>query len=268
MSPPLSALPPLLVASPPPPPRPASGVAGGERADLLPLGSALLGFLRRLSRHADREWLRAHRAEHEEAVVLPLRALLVRWVAVLGPLIPGLAPDAHRRGLLRVYRDARFVAAGASPFHGRVGLQLRHRASTAGAPAPSVTLRLEPGASALQIGLPRAAPGAMRLLRGALIDDPVLWSQLAGSMEVAGGRWIGAPGVLPRSLARAPAHLHPFLTRRTLAVEWPLTDTQVAEGDLTAFALPLVEAAAPLLRFQCLALGLQAGVGSTLPAGR
>jgi len=232
------------------------------------LGVALIDFLRQLAQHPDRDWLRARSTEHQADVVEPLRKLLKRWVESFGPLIPGLAPDAARRGLLRVYRDARFVRPGTSPFHRRVGVQLRHRASSAHAPAPSVTLHLEPAASRLTIGLPRPGTGTMGPLRAAMLADPVLWSQLAASMQACGGEWIGKPGRLSRAQSVAPECLHPFLSRPVLAVSWPVSDAHAASSDLTAWARPYIEAAAPLLRFQCLALGLDATSGSTARSAR
>jgi len=224
------------------------------------LGVALLQFLAELRDHNHRDWMRQHAERHRTEVVDPLLRLLQRVVARVGTLIPGFGHPAPRTCLLRVQRDARFVGKHA-PFWVRSGLQIRHRASVPGAPAPAVTLHLEPGACRVSVGLPRAASGSMASIRAAMVARPDLFEAVVHAVAAGVASWAGAPDRRLTGLERRLPHLAPHLGRRCQAATWQLTDHQVGTADLSDVVVRAVLVGLPLLRYQCLALGLDPGPG-------
>ena len=152
------------------------------------LGAPLLAFLEALAHHNNRSWMHEHAARHRSDVVLPLQRLLRDVVSRVGEQVPGAGNGPHEAVVLRVRRDARFVGTG-EPFRPYSGIQVRHRASLPGAPAPALTVQLQPGLSRISVGLVRAAPGSMRSIRAAMMGRPDLWLTVARTLEESGGRW-------------------------------------------------------------------------------
>jgi uncharacterized protein (TIGR02453 family) len=246
---------------------PSSGAPSAELSPERPatenevhLGLGVVAFLEDLHEHNQRAWMQANADRHLAMVVRPLQRLLQRTVASLGDCLPGFCSSTNDAALLRLQRDARFVGSG-SPFWTRTGLQLRHRASVPGAPAPSLTLHLEPGQSHVSVGLPRAAAGSMSALRAAMVTRPGLWEMVALRIDQAGALWMGSPERRLTRLEAGHTSLAPHLGRRCQAALWPLTDHQVAHEDLLPRLLRAVRVGLPLLRYQCLALGLDPGSG-------
>ena len=202
----------------------------------------------------------AHADQYRSHVLLPLQQLLRAVVSRVGGMVPGSAEGPHEAVVLRVRRDARFVGSG-QPFHLRTGLQIRHRASLPGAPAPAVTLHLEPGVSRISVGLVRAAPGSMRSIRAAMVARPALWLTVAARLESTGAVWADAP--TRRLTVREQQHgpLVPYLAHSNQAVCWWLTDRAVSETDLLPELVQAVRHGLPLLRYQCLAMGLSPRAG-------
>ena len=77
-------------------------------------------FLRDLGANNSREWFTAHRAEYEEHLLTPLRAL----AAELAPMMATIDPDFELRParvVSRIHRDTRF-AKDKSPFRDHMWL--------------------------------------------------------------------------------------------------------------------------------------------------
>ncbi len=84
-----------------------------------------LTFLRALTRHNDREWFKAHKADYESHVKAPLLELLAR----LEPDLHAFAPEyvAHPKvSLFRIYRDTRF-SANKAPLKTNAAAHFPHR---------------------------------------------------------------------------------------------------------------------------------------------
>ena len=84
---------------------------------------------------------------------------------------------------------------------------------------------------------------------------------VARTLEQSGGNWADD---VPRRLTsreRATPSLAPYLACGNQAFCWPLSDRSVSEDDLLPAILRAVRLGAPLLRFQCLAMGLDPGPG-------
>lgn len=87
-----------------------------------------LTFLRRLKRHNDRDWFRAHREQYESDV----RAPMVRTIEQVAVDLPAFAPDlvaTPKASMYRIYRDTRF-SADKTPFKTHVSAVFPHRRLT------------------------------------------------------------------------------------------------------------------------------------------
>src|SRR4051812_2359594 len=64
-------------------------------------------FLKNLSRHNERAWFEAHRADYESSYVQAGRA----FAAALGPRLQAIDAEVHAepRSLMRIHRDTRFA---------------------------------------------------------------------------------------------------------------------------------------------------------------
>src|SRR3954469_10869726 len=70
-------------------------------------------FFRALSRHQDRTWFAAHKAEYEEGWVRPMTALLAEVHGKLDGAYPTVELEAPK--VFRIHRDVRF-SADKSPY--------------------------------------------------------------------------------------------------------------------------------------------------------
>jgi len=68
---------------------------------------ATLQFFRGLARHNAKPWFEAHRAEYEETVREPMRALIEEMDVRLARFAPEIVGDP-KRSMFRIYRDIRF----------------------------------------------------------------------------------------------------------------------------------------------------------------
>ena len=87
-----------------------------------------LSFLRRLKRHNERDWFRAHRDQYEAHVRAPMERVIER----LAMDIPAFAPDLvanPKASIYRIHRDTRF-SPDKTPFKTHVSAVFPHRRLT------------------------------------------------------------------------------------------------------------------------------------------
>ena len=87
-----------------------------------------LTFLRRLKRHNDRDWFRAHRDQYDAHV----RAPMVGIIEQLATDLPAFAPElvaTPKGSIYRIYRDTRF-SPDKTPFKTHVSAVFPHRRLT------------------------------------------------------------------------------------------------------------------------------------------
>src|SRR5262245_49580699 len=119
--------------------------------------TATLQFLRQLKRNNKREWFEAHRAEYENDVREPMRALIAEMDSRLARFAPEIVADP-RRSMFRIHRDIRFskdkspykTNAGCWFFHGEARRQVGQEAEGGSA---GFYFHLEPGQSFVAGGL-------------------------------------------------------------------------------------------------------------------
>lgn len=84
-----------------------------------PFTRKTLAFLRALTRHNDRDWFRARKADYEQHVRGPMVEVLGRLAADFPRFAPELISDP-RVSLFRIYRDTRF-SANKAPLKTQIG---------------------------------------------------------------------------------------------------------------------------------------------------
>lgn len=119
-------------------------------------------FLRRLKRHNDREWFRAHKADYLRLVREPLEALLAR----IDQEFRGFAPElvaAPAVSLFRIHRDTRF-SADKSPLKTQIGAVFPDRRLPRKAGA-GLYLEIGPDGTLIAGGLYAPTPPELRRVR-------------------------------------------------------------------------------------------------------
>jgi len=87
--------------------------------------SATLTFFRGLARHNAKPWFEAHRADYEQEVVAPMRALIEEMDVRLARFAPEITGHP-KRSMFRIYRDVRF-SKDKSPYKTNAGCWFWHR---------------------------------------------------------------------------------------------------------------------------------------------
>jgi uncharacterized protein (TIGR02453 family) len=163
--------------------RKASGRAGGQaRADAGAASREFRGFrpdalqfLKRLTRHNNREWFERHRAVYETEVRDPLRALVEEMDVRLARVAPELVGDP-RRSVFRIHRDVRF-SADKSPYKTNAACQFYHCDAGRGAgqdadgAGAGLYFQLADGECFAAGGIWMPARPALEKIREALADD-------------------------------------------------------------------------------------------------
>lgn len=132
----------------------------------------ILGFLRRLHDHNDREWFDAHRDEWTRAKrrFVAFTERLIAGIAAFDPSVRGLRPQDCT---YRIARDTRF-SADKTPYKTHVGAYVAPRGKKSG--FAGYYLHLEPscdgmlGGSLLAAGLYCPEPHVLRSVREEILD--------------------------------------------------------------------------------------------------
>jgi uncharacterized protein (TIGR02453 family) len=217
------------------------------------LGPGLLGFLKELELHNDREWFLKNKARYEGAVQEPALRFIRGMGPRLGKLSRHLAADARPFGgsLSRIYRDTRF-SKDKRPYKTHVGIHFSHEAAGKDAHLPGFFLHLAPKESMLAAGVWHPEPAALRKIRGAILATPDRWGPLTrGGLRLGGDSYARVPTGID------PAHRYAEdLKRKDFYATLSLTDSSVASPE---FATTIEKACGrlnPLNRFLAGALGV------------
>jgi uncharacterized protein (TIGR02453 family) len=217
----------------------------------------LFAFVTELAANNNRAWFQAAKARYEEDVQQPA----LQFVSDFGPRLKKISrhfvadPRPVGGSLFRIHRDTRF-AKDKTPYKTHVGIHFRHEIAK-DAYAPGFYLHLEPGNVFAGAGIWHPPAEALAKIRHRLVANPRDWRAAIGgapfqrSFEMAG-----------ESLTRSPkgfAADHPLIDdlKRKDFIAVAILNQQQATGPgfLDLFA-ERCEAAAPLVRYVCRALGV------------
>jgi uncharacterized protein (TIGR02453 family) len=223
-------------------------------------GPELFTFLRELRDHNDREWFAANKARYEADVLEPALAFIEDFGYRLGEISPHMRADARQNGgsLFRIYRDTRF-SKDKSPFKTNTGMHFRH-ARAKDAPAPAFYLHLEPDRVFTGAGIWHPDTKTANRIREAIVAKSGRWRAATREPPFAGRLELGG---LDASLKRVPSGFdkeHEFaddLRRRDFFGWATLSEQAALAPDFLDRYTDVCQAATPLMRFLCDALGLE-----------
>ena len=138
--------------------------------------SATLAFFRGLARHNAKPWFEAHRADYEQEVVVPMRALIEEMDVRLARFAPEITGHP-KRSMFRIYRDVRF-SKDKSPYKTNAGCWFWHRdadprvGDSAEGGGAGFYFHLQPGSSFTGAGIWMPPRPLLGKLRDAIADDP------------------------------------------------------------------------------------------------
>ena len=138
--------------------------------------SATLTFFRGLARHNAKPWFETHRADYEQEVVVPMRALIEEMDVRLARFAPEITGHP-KRSMFRIYRDVRF-SKDKSPYKTNAGCWFWHRdadprvGDSAEGGGAGFYFHLQPGSSFTGAGIWMPPRPLLGKLRDAIAEDP------------------------------------------------------------------------------------------------
>lgn len=217
----------------------------------------LFTFLRELEANNERPWFQANKARYDKVIKEPALGFIQDFEPHLHTISPHFVADARTVGgsLFRIYRDTRF-SKDKTPYKTHTGIQFRHEAAK-DVHAPGFYLHLEPGACFVGAGVWHPDTATARLVREAIVDDPVRWKQVTRSKRFANTYTLEG-----ESLKRPPRGFdpeHPLLDdlkRKDFIATANLTQKLVTSPGFLQEYARLCKVAAPFMAFLCDAVGV------------
>jgi uncharacterized protein (TIGR02453 family) len=225
---------------------------------------AALRFFKGLSKNNNKVWFENHRADYENEVREPMRALIVEVNAHLAKFAPEIAGDP-KRGMFRINRDIRF-SKDKSPYKTNAGCWFNHRSasskvgSEANEGSAGFYFHLQPGKSFVGAGLWMPPRPQLDKLREAIADDPRGFDRMAKGLKKYGGL-SEEHGMLKR-MPRGYADDHPageYLRLQSYTCGRSIKDSQLTEATLPAIIAREFRGMLPLVRWLNTPLGYRAG---------
>ncbi|HEX4602163.1 MAG TPA: DUF2461 domain-containing protein [Gemmatimonadales bacterium] len=231
----------------------------------MPFTAAAFRFFRGLARHNAKPWFEAHRAEYEQQIQAPMRALIEEMDVRLARLAPEITGDP-KRSMFRIYRDIRF-SKDKSPYKTHAACWFRHRdadgrvGSEAEGAGAGFYFHLAPGASFVGGGLWMPPRPTLNRLRDAIAESPrVLEGVVRNAAFVRRYGGLDDEAILKR-MPRGFPETHPaarWLRYQSFVAGRPLRDAQVTSARLPALLATDFASLLPLVRWLNRALGLAA----------
>jgi len=230
----------------------------------MPFTPATLTFFRGLARHNAKPWFEAHRADYEQAVVAPMRALIEELDVRLAHFAPEITGHP-RRSMFRIYRDVRF-SKDKSPYKTNAGCWFWHRdadprvGDSAEGGGAGFYFHLQPGSSFTGAGIWMPPRPLLGKLRDAIAENPKRFERVVknpGFVRRFGG--LDDEHTLKR-MPRGFAETHPaarWLKFQSFVSGRELSDKQITSPRLATLLQEDFSKLLPLVRWLNGALGLK-----------
>ena len=156
----------------------------------------ILKFLSALSRHNDREWFEAHRADYLRVKERfeEFAARFIESVAAFDPTVEGLSV---RDCTYRIYRDVRF-SADKRPYKTHMGVYVAPHGKKAGYAGHYIHVQPDEENYFLCAGLYNPTPGVVRSVREEVMTDGAAFEAAVRACGDFGFDWEGACKRMPR----------------------------------------------------------------------
>jgi uncharacterized protein (TIGR02453 family) len=228
----------------------------------MPFTKNALSFLKGLERNNNKPWFEAHRAEYENGVREPMRALIEEMNARFARFAPEIHGDP-KRSMFRINRDTRF-SRDKSPYKTHAACWFNHRQASAkvGGEANEGSagfyFHLQPGGrSMVGGGLWMPPRPQLNRLRDAIVEDHDGFARMVRGLNRRFGGLDEEHGMLKRT-PRGYAEDHPaakWLKYQSFTSGRLLADAEVVGPQLPALLARELEALLPLVRWLNSALG-------------
>jgi uncharacterized protein (TIGR02453 family) len=230
----------------------------------MPFTAATLRFFRGLKRHNTKPWFESHRAEYEQEVRAPMRALIEELDVRLARFAPEITGDP-KRSMFRIYRDIRF-SKDKSPYKTNAACWFRHRdaearvGSEAEGGGAGFYFHLAPNSSFVGAGIWMPPRPMLNRLRDAIAEDSAGFERVV--LAPAFRRRYGGldDEAKLKRMPRGFAETHPaarWLRYQSFTAGRALRDAQVTSVRLAALLEDDFARLLPMVRWLNLALGLR-----------
>lgn len=228
----------------------------------MPFTPQTLAFFRGLARNNAKPWFEAHRADYEEQVVAPMRALIEELDVRLARIAPEITGDP-KRSMFRIYRDVRF-SKDKSPYKTHAACWFWHRdadprvGDKADAGGAGYYFHLQPGESFVGGGMWMPPRPLLDKLRDAIAEDLVEFERVVTDRGFVRrfGKFDDESKL--KRMPRGFADSHPaarWLKYQSFVTGRTVTDSQTTSPRLAALLAEDFERMLPLVRWLNGALG-------------
>jgi uncharacterized protein (TIGR02453 family) len=228
----------------------------------MPFTKAALSFFKGLERNNDKQWFEAHRAEYENEVREPMRALIEDMNARFARFAPEIGGDP-KRSMFRINRDTRF-SRDKSPYKTHAACWFSHRRASprvggeAEGGSAGFYFHLQPGGKSLAgAGLWMPPRSQLNELRDAIVEDHEGFARVVSGLPKRFGGLDDEHAMLKR-VPRGFAEDHPaakWLKYQSFTSGRALKDSEVIGPQLPGLLAREFEALLPLVRWLNDALG-------------
>jgi uncharacterized protein (TIGR02453 family) len=241
----------------------------------MPFTRAALSFFKGLERNNDKQWFEAHRAEYENEVREPMRALIDDMNARFARFAPEIGGDP-KRSMFRINRDIRF-SRDKSPYKTHAACWFNHRSAStrvggeAHEGSAGFYFHLQPGGkSFVGAGLWMPPRPQLTKLRDAIVEDHLGFDRTVRGLTKRFGGLDEEHGMLKR-MPRGYPEDHPaakWLKYQSFTSGRALKDPDVVGPRLPGLLARQFEGLLPLVRWLNDALGYRSGLRQRHDPGR
>lgn len=186
-------------------------------------------FLLELAFNNERPWFAAHKAEYEEYVNEPMRALMRETVDRLNAAFPEVGFEGH---LSRIYRDARRLF-GRGPFKDHLWMSVK--SADVGRHGPSFWFEISPRGCSYGTAWYEVSPSGMESFRAAVDANPARFERIAKDISRIEGIWLcGEEYARPKG--ERGETLNPWYNRKCVGCG----RDRAFEGDMLSPELPKI----------------------------
>ena len=223
-------------------------------------------FFEEIKQNNNREWFLANKDRYEHEVIAPVLDFIEAMAEPLEKVSPHFlaVPKKHGGSMFRIYRDQRFARNKKTPYKTNAAIQFRH-INGRDAHAPGFYVHLEPGHIRYGGGVWMAAPPQLKRIREAIAGDIEGWRLVRDNKrlktmfeEVKGERLESVTGDRLKRPPRGFDKDHPHIEDLKLKSFFVMRGATAKEAARPAFVGQVAqgfEAAGPLMRFLCEAIG-------------
>ena len=214
-------------------------------------------FFKDIKQNNNREWFLANKQRYDSDVIMPILDFIEAMAEPLEKISPNFlaVPKKHGGSMFRIYRDVRW-AKDKRPYKESAAIQFRH-INGRDAHAPGFYVHLEPDNIRFGGGIWTPPSAQIKMIRQSIASDKAGWSavrknkKLNAMFEELRGDRLKRP---PRGFDADHPHIEDMKLKSFFLMHAG-THKEAAGSDFIDDVVESFQAAAPLMRFLCRAVG-------------